>query len=331
MSQLLGMDLQRRHHIRDSSAVGAVRRDSQRLASELRLDETSHARVGVVATELATNVLRHAGGGEVLIQAIPASGGIALEILAIDRGPGMADLEKCLQDGYSSRATPGTGLGAVRRLSAEFDISSVRSKGTVVMSRIGGGTARRFGAICTAREGEAECGDAWRLAHDGECKSALMVIDGLGHGSAAAAAARAVAEAFDRSPFDPPGAQIERAHRALTGTRGAAVACAAWSGPQAIHYSGVGNISGRLAGASGSRGLVSHNGTLGFQVHRVQEFEYPAANGTLLIMHSDGLSARWQLDEHVGLRERHPAIIAATLYRDHARGRDDATVVVVNV
>jgi hypothetical protein len=73
---------------------------------------------------------------------------------------------------------------------------------------------------------------------------------------------------------------------------------------------------------------VSHNGTLGFQFRRLQQFEYAFGTGALLVMHSDGLSARWNLDDHPGLRQRHPAVIAATLHRDHSRGRDDSTVVV---
>jgi anti-sigma regulatory factor (Ser/Thr protein kinase) len=331
MPHLYGTLMQGRHAIRETSAIGAVRRGAQRLAAEVGLDETSSGRAAIAATELATNVLRHGGGGEVLVQAIPGCAGTALEIIAIDRGPGMRNLQRCLRDGYSSGATLGTGLGAVTRLSDEFDIASVPDKGTVVMARIGGGSTGRFGAICTPREGETECGDTWRLARGDDQQSALIVIDGLGHGPSAAEAARAAARAFGSSPFDAPVTQLERVHRALTGTRGAAVACATWTAGESLRYAGVGNITGCLTGCDASRGLPSHNGTLGFQLQRVQQFEYPLANGNLVIMHSDGLSARWDLNEQFGLRNHHPAVIAATLYRDHGRARDDATVVVVSV
>jgi anti-sigma regulatory factor (Ser/Thr protein kinase) len=331
MPQLHGTLLQRRHAIRENSAIGAARRDAQRLAGESGLDETSTGRIAVVATELATNVLRHGGGGELLLQAIQGSSGMALEVIAIDSGPGMSNLQECLRDGYSSAKTLGTGLGAVKRLSDEFDIASIPDKGTVVMSRIGGGSTGRFGAICTPKEGETECGDTWRLARDGSEQSALIVIDGLGHGPSAAEAAQAAARVFGSHPFDGPVTYIERAHKALTGTRGAAIACATWCAGKSLRYAGVGNITGYLSGPDGKRGLVSHNGTLGFQVYRVQQFEYSLTLGNLVIMHSDGLSARWELSEQSGLRNHHPAVIAATLYRDHGRGRDDATVVVVSV
>lgn len=96
-----------------------------------------------------------------------------------------------------------------------------------------------------------------------------------------------------------------------------------------LRYCGVGNICGRSIGPDKSLGLVSHNGTLGVLLHRAQEFEYAAPEPSLLIMHSDGLSARWSLDQHEGLRFCHPGVIAAVLYREHGRARDDATVVVV--
>jgi anti-sigma regulatory factor (Ser/Thr protein kinase) len=328
MTQLYGSLLQRRHHIGENSAIGAVRRDAQRLAAQLQWDETASGKLGVIVTELATNALRHAGGGEVLIQALPAEGGAAVEVIAIDRGPGMADPQKCLRDGYSSAGTAGTGLGAVRRLAGEFDLDSHPGKGTVVVARVGAPCAPRFGAVCVPREGEWACGDTWRLAHDG-ASNALIVIDGLGHGPAAAEVAELAAGVFVAHPFESPRAQIEQTHLALSGSRGAAVACAAWTGAHSLRYAGIGNIAGRLSAPDGSRGLLSHNGTLGFQMRRVQELEYPLGGASLLIMHSDGLTARWELSDHPGMRQHHPAVIAATLYRDHMRGKDDATVVVV--
>jgi anti-sigma regulatory factor (Ser/Thr protein kinase) len=331
MTPLFGSLLQRQHRIRDSSAVGAARRDALRLAEQLGQDETTAGRVAVIVTELGNNLTRHGGGGDVFLQAIPSDTGNSLEVIAVDRGPGMADLQQCLRDGYSTGGTPGTGLGAVQRLATEFDIDSIPGQGTVVFARVGQPSTLRFGAVCSPKEGETECGDTWRLAHDGTERYSLLVADGLGHGPLAATAANAAADAFSRAPFDPPQIQIERAHQSLMSTRGAAVACAEWSARAVISYSGIGNIAGRLSAADSSRGLVSHNGTLGFQLRRVQQFDYPISNGTLLIMHSDGLSARWDLNDHPGLRRHHPALIAATLYRDHTRGRDDATIVVVGL
>jgi anti-sigma regulatory factor (Ser/Thr protein kinase) len=328
MLRVYGSEGQRRHQIGDPSAIGEARRDAQRLAAHYTLDETTSGRIGVVVTELATNILRHGGGGELLLQTLPTANGTTVEVLAVDRDPGMRDVEQCLQDGYSSGGgTLGTGLGAVRRMAAEFDLYSVSARGTVVMARVGE-PAPRFGAVSTAKGGETVCGDAWRMASGEYSQTALVVIDGLGHGPSAAEAAQKAADSFTAKPFETPARQIERAHQALAGTRGAAVACAAWDAARALSYAGIGNIAGRLCGTGGNQGLVSHNGTLGFQMRRVQQFNYPLSENTLLIMHTDGISARWDLDDHEGLRFRHPAVIAATLHRDHSRGRDDSTILV---
>ena len=329
MTQLLGSGSQRRHLICDSSTIGAARREAQRLAGEATLDETASGRLGLIVTELATNLMRHAQRGELLLQRVADTAQGAVEVLAIDRGPGMADVEKCLRDGYSSAGSLGNGLGAVRRLATEFALASAPDRGTVVMARVGARSTARFGAVCIACEGESVCGDAWRLALRAEGGGALIVADGLGHGGPAAVAAQLATDTFVARPFEPPQMQLERGHHALTGTRGAAVGCAAWDA-NSLRYAGIGNIAARLASAESNRGLVSHNGTLGFQVRRFQQFEYPVVRGDLLIMHSDGISARWDAGHYLRARH-HPALIAGMLYRDHVRGKDDATVVVVHL
>jgi serine phosphatase RsbU (regulator of sigma subunit) len=161
---------------------------------------------------------------------------------------------------------------------------------------------------------------------------AILIADGLGHGPQAAAAAKEAAVAFDRDPFAAPASVIQAADLRMRGTRGGAVAVACFTGQsQTLKYAGVGNIAGSLRAAADApgRGLVSHNGTVGVQVRRIQEFEYPCSRGGLLIMHSDGLQTRWSLDAYLGLSSHHPALIAGTLQRDFARGRDDLTVVAV--
>jgi hypothetical protein len=95
-----------------------------------------------------------------------------------------------------------------------------------------------------------------------------------------------------------------------------------------VRYAGVGNISAGIVTGDGSRSLVSHNGTVGLQMRKTQEFVYPWPSGALLVMHSDGLATRWRLDQYPGLYRQDPALIAAMLYRDYARPRDDVSVVV---
>ena len=326
--------------ISDSSGIGESRRAAKQLAERFGFDETQVGRICIIATEIAANILNHAATGSVLLQVLDDGLQPQFEVLGIDKGPGMADVEQCMRDGYSTNGTPGNGLGASSRLSTTFDVFSIVGKGTVVLSRtskVGAGSSSRqppsapgfeLGAICIAVAGELECGDAWQAAEE-NFSLAVLVADGLGHGTLAAVASRAAVQVFLADPFEPPANTMTSMHRALSGTRGAAAACVILrTAGESAGYAGVGNIYGAIATNERSRGMVSHNGTLGVQLLRTQQFEYEWPAGSLAIMHSDGLSARWNLADYPGLFRRHPALIAAVLYRDNVRSRDDATIVV---
>ncbi len=318
---------QQRFVIDDSSKIGEARRAAQTLAN-YEFDEETAGKVAIAASELATNLHRHAAAGEILLQILGSAESAVIELLAIDRGPGMSDVSRCLSDGFSTRGTTGTGLGAVRRLATDFDIHSVPGEGTTVMARFGRGSGGvRYGVVNLALEGEIDCGDGWSILENSEGVS-VFLIDGLGHGTFAAEAAQAGIGAFAANPFIAPNEILAHANAAMSRTRGGAGACARIVGDK-VSYAGVGNISGALVGDGKSQGLVSNNGTLGSNKRTNQQFEYRRTPGAVLAMHSDGISARWDLKSRGDLLARHPAIVAATIYRDHARGRDDATVVVV--
>jgi anti-sigma regulatory factor (Ser/Thr protein kinase) len=332
------MNGQRRIVVSDSSAIGVARRVATQIATENGADETQAGRVAIVATELATNLVRHAGRGDLLLQVLKLDSGPVVELLAIDAGPGMSDPQRCLSDGYSTAGTAGNGLGAIRRMAQFFDLYSLPDRGTVLVARIAIGAtidapapsmhAVHYGAICIALAGETVCGDGWQIAHTDTALS-LIVSDGLGHGLSAHEASNEALAAFAAQPWSPPTATLGRAHERMSSTRGGAVACAIIDSERGnLCYAGVGNVAGCLIGGERSQGLVSHNGTVGAQMRRVQAFEYPWMPQQVLVMHSDGLSARWHLSDYPGLMSRHPALIAAVLFRDHARARDDATVVV---
>jgi anti-sigma regulatory factor (Ser/Thr protein kinase) len=317
---------QLRYIIDDGSKVGEARRAAQALANfELNADYAD--KIAIAATELANNLLNHAGGGELLVQRLGDEDDTVIELLAIDRGPGMADIARCMADGYSTTGTPGTGLGAIRRLACEFDIDSRPGEGTIVMARFGKASPVRYGAISVAMPGEIDCGDAWDLVADAD-GLAVMVVDGLGHGAFAAEAARTCIDVFKSASDISPMEILQRANRAMSKTRGGAAACARVGGAR-MSYAGVGNINAHLVSREKSQGLVSYNGTLGMHQRHAQQLEYAVEPGALLIMHSDGISARWDLRSHPELLTSHPAVIAASIYRDHGRERDDATIVVV--
>ena len=120
------------------------------------------------------------------------------------------------------------------------------------------------------------------------------------------------------------------AHAALHGTRGAALAIARIdSALGQLTFAGVGNIAGAIVDCDGHRHLLSHNGIVGSNLLKVQEFVQPWRPESMLILHTDGIGPRWDLDAYPGLCLRHPSLIAAVLYRDFGRARDDATVLVL--
>lgn len=318
----------------EANHVGSVRRSAVKLAQRLRFSEAQQSDVAIVATELATNLSRHAQNGRVWLQTISSSAGEGLELVAVDAGPGIPDLQRCLRDGYSSAGTAGTGFGAIRRLSHEFDVFTTVGRGTVVLSRIyadgsRGRAAFVIGAMSQPAPHEVVCGDAWRIIERGG-SLAVIVADGLGHGPLAAEASALAVGAFEALPFADAAAFYARANDTLSSSRGAAVARALVDESGKVEYSGVGNIAGSLLGPDGSRGLPSQNGTVGSPMRRqvaAQLYDWPTRG--VLVMHSDGIMSRWSFDPYPGLLVRHPAVIAAILCRDFMRGRDDATVVVV--
>ena len=325
--------------IADPSQVGEARRAAVRLATVLGLDDVTSGRVALAVTELGTNLSRHATGGRLLIAVHDDGEREGVDVLSVDHGPGMADAERCLADGYSTSGTPGTGLGAVQRLCDEFSMYSVVGKGTVIFGRVlrskarstAASAAARFiaGAVCLAAPGETVCGDAWSFRADGD-NASVMVADGLGHGPVAAEAADAALALFAARPADSPAQLLTLAHDALRSTRGAAVAVAALdAGAGTLLFCGAGNIAGRLISGIGDRSLLSQHGTVGLQIRRLQDMPYEWGEHAILVLHSDGLATRWTLADVGGLLQCHPMVIAGWLIRDQLRGRDDATVVVV--
>jgi hypothetical protein len=129
--------------------------------------------------------------------------------------------------------------------------------------------------------------------------------------------------------MEKPAALLQRMHRGIAATRGAAVALAAVDDAgKALTFSGLGNIAVWLLADGQVKRAVSMNGIVGHAMARVNEFQYAFPPGALLIMASDGLGTSWTLDSYAGLHARHPLLIAAVLYRDAARPRDDVTVLV---
>ncbi len=255
-------------------------------------------------------------------------------MLALDRGPGMPDVARCLHDGYSTAGTSGTGLGAIKRLADFIDVWSAPT-GTALVARLWTGTRRLprsgsfvVGAVTVPTAGESVCGDAWAVEQAGG-RVYFLVADGLGHGPEAAAAAGTAVRLFRASMGQGPGEILPILHQRMRSTRGVAAAIAVVDlDAGVVQYAGVGNIAGLILADGTGRSMVSHNGIVGHEARKFQSFSYPFPVTATLVMHSDGLRSRWDLNAYPGLIARDPALIAGILYRDFQRGRDDVTVLV---
>ena len=322
--------------ITEQTQTAVARRAAADLCRRLRLSDATVARAELIAVELAGNILQHADRGQLFLAPVPCSPG-SMQMIAVDRGPGLGDLGRAMQDGFSTSTTPGLGLGAIQRQADSLDIYSRPGTGSVIAVSLHDPPKTesfQTAIISTHIEGETLNGDSWAV-YAPAGRRIYLVVDGLGHGHYAAQAAAIAIGVADRAFAAEPGiaisAVIQRMHQPMQSTRGAAVLLVSVDARQVL-CCGVGNVVGVLCAPDGtSRHLVSHNGTVGHRMARVQEFAYPWTPGTLLIMHSDGISAKWKLAQYPGVLQHSPAVIAAILYRDGARDRDDASVLVARL
>ncbi|HYE15616.1 MAG TPA: ATP-binding protein [Pyrinomonadaceae bacterium] len=338
--------------IKDEPQVGAARRAVHRHASRLGFGEDALAEIDIVVQEMGTNAVRYATGGGCLHWAETLAGA-GLELFYCDKGPGIFDLERAVRDGVSTGGSLGTGFGAMRRLLDEFDAySTVRGTtrrlltgrrttfGTAILGRKWaspereGDAARarrlsaQLGVWSRPRPGEEVNGDAYFFAERGAV-TLLAVVDGLGHGRGAHEASSAALDALSQWQGEPLEDVIWGAHDALRATRGAVIgAFLVDAGRGSLHYAGVGNVEARVFNSPEPVRPVPSNGTLGARLSNVRVWPHRWAEGTTLVLATDGLSASWDAAAYPGLVGHQPQLLAGVLLRDFGRNSDDATVLV---
>ncbi len=321
--------------VSETSQTGEARRRAAALADELNMSEERRGEIALVTTEMATNLVKHAGRGHILFRSLQEGSHGGLQITSVDKGPGIADISRALQDGPLSSGSLGSGLGTIKRVPDFFDLYSVPGSGTVVSAEFWTSAKStrdnppiQVGVVSEPVRGEEACGDGW-YARNLRNGALLMVVDGLGHGLFAAEAAREAERAIAATRETSPKIILGDIHDALRKTRGAAAAVACIELEKSLlSFAGVGNIGAAIVAKGSGRSLTSHNGTLGHTMERVQEFTYPWNPESILVMHSDGLVSRWDLERYPGVWGKPASVIAALLHRDFDRGRDDVTVLV---
>jgi anti-sigma regulatory factor (Ser/Thr protein kinase) len=319
--------------VEDESAPGRVRRAAMSLGRRLNFSEHRIGAIGLAATELGTNLFRHAKQGTMLVRCRREGDQTALEMVSIDNGPGVADFSAASIDGTSTRGTLGIGIGAVRRAASSFDAYSVLGRGTVVVATFWPEETVKppvaLGALTRPMQNEIACGDAWAARSNGDGDAVIMLSDGLGHGELAAMASREAVRTFLNSRETSPAAVLESLDASLRSTRGAAVGVAAFSAKErTVTLAGIGNVALWIDDAQTRRGLQCTPGIVGASGRRAREVSASVPEGAVVIMHSDGLTSKWDLHDYRGLFTHDPQLIAATLLRDAGIHRDDASVVV---
>ena len=322
--------------IDDRSAIAAIRRLARRHASLLDFSEQRIEELSIVVTEATTNIVRYAGNGRALIDVINVPGIRKLVLLFTDNGPGIDNIDLMMQDGASTSASAGLGLGAIKRLSDTFDIFTSPENGTTIVCSFEVENvfdkvpALEVDALRVCHPAENTCGDGWMIRNHPSHVD-ILLCDGLGHGPMAEEASIEVIE-LARRHIAPPSETIEMLAASLSGHRGAVAAMIRIGLEDGLlSYSGLGNITTLCVGSDGIKRFPVKDGRIGGAPTSGFDETRQLEDGDLVIMHSDGLVTLREAALSPALLSRSPLLIAGYLLDRMFRGRDDASIVVIRV
>lgn len=326
-----------RHTLPERSHQAVVRSELRKKAVLAGFTGHRLAEVEIIIAEITSNLVKHSEKEGMLLARHFTGAGAGLELIMMDNGPGMKLPLKMMEDGQSTKNTLGHGLGAIQRLSNSFDLYSLHGWGTILFSRIYVNKDYKpiqdkldVGVLCTSKEDNAVCGDAWSYINDGK-KIRIILIDGLGHGPIAHKVALEAVSAFKLSLKKLPTEQLRTLNESLRKTRGAVAAIAHIDNKNhELMYSGVGNIAMKLISPVTAQGCFSYNGIIGHIMPASLNNHIAQWNDKThtLIMHSDGLSGRWDIKKYPGILNHRSIMLCSALYKDHNRGNDDTTILV---
>lgn len=321
--------------VEEASAVAEARRRARRTANALGFNSTKVEHVAIIATEIAQNILRHGGGGQMLVEVFGAPSLERLHLLGFDNGPGISRVDRMVRDGETTKKSLGTGLGAIKRLSDRMDIDT-SAAGTVVAAEfrrkaVRSKTAADHAGLRIAYPGERRCGDTTAVrSGDGVC--IYLLCDGLGHGPKAAQAADNAKQAFMTAQGRDPSDILMEIAEGLAGTRGAVAAVIAIDhAAKRLDYAAVGNISTLVWQDRKVQRLSVRDGLLGGRSVTPHSETISLADDAVVVMHSDGLATMRGLTQRVALMNRSAPVIATRLLAETERKRDDASIIVTRL
>jgi len=323
----------------DRSYLAIIKKEIHRLALQKGFEPKKLNEIDIVVAELGTNLVKHTANGEILVTILQEGERIALEMISIDNGPGIADPDKMLIDGVSTSHTLGHGLGAIRRLSDTFELYSKKDWGTILLSRIYDKPLPKkeviplpflIRALVVAKPGERVSGDGYYAMTTRGGITKLLVADGLGHGAEAHHAVNEAIAVFKTMEEDSPVELLRQLHASIKKTRGM-VATVVIINPlqKTWKICGVGNIATRLTGYQNAKNYLSYNGIIGHNIPTtLNDQELSQNDFQQIVLCSDGIKSRWEYAKHPSIQKYDLIVQAAALYKDFARKTDDMSVII---
>jgi anti-sigma regulatory factor (Ser/Thr protein kinase)/serine/threonine protein phosphatase PrpC len=331
--------------------------EAHRFCREAGLTEVDSQAVSTAVSELARNILKYAGSGELLFQNVDHGLSRGVMVTARDRGPGIADIEAAMRDHFSSSGTLGLGLPGVRRMMDDFTVDSEPGQLTEVRFLKWDTPPLRAVQVlpgsrpCATRGPDADCPDCMEMdygAYSRPCRGErlngdvamteqrehllmLAVIDGLGHGEQAHRVATAARDYLKNRWSQDVVDTMKKLHNELQGSLGA-VAGIAVVDTRTGHarFSGIGNVSYRVFGPRNMR-LHCAAGNLGHQIRSPQAQEHTLSEDDVVVIYSDGVRDRFEVDEYPQMRYQGAETIARTIVERFGKDHDDATCVALRV
>lgn len=323
----------------DRSYFAILKKEIHVIAVKAGFGERRIGEIDIIVAEMASNLVKHGGGGYILTKLFSENNIEGIEIIGIDSGAGITDLNKMLADGASTKHTLGLGLGAMKRLSDLFQVYSLKNWGTVILCRkykkahpVSAPPKVEIRSVVVPKPGEEACGDGfYSIVTKDHIK--LFLGDGLGHGPEAAHAVQEAGAAFLNCTETYPPEVLRFINAEVRKTRGLVGSVAVFHTKlKKWELCGVGNISTKVNGPTFSKNYMSYNGIIGLNIPRTMHAqEFPGEKGQCLIMCSDGIKSRWETLKYTGIFRFDLSLLAASLIKDFNRNTDDASVAVCKI
>ncbi|GAC1420286.1 MAG: serine/threonine protein kinase [Flavisolibacter sp.] len=324
----------------DRSYFAILKKEIHNLAVGASFTEAQVGELDIIVAEAVSNLVKHAGGGQVWVKLIEEDGVQGIEIISIDNGPGMADVSKMVADGVSTKNTLGQGLGAMKRLSSVFQVYSLKNWGTVILmrifkeelSRLKKPPVKEIRSVVIPKTGEIECGDGFYYSVTRD-HIKIFLGDGLGHGPEAAAAVAEAGKAFLHFSEIDPVEIIRYINSEVKKTRGLVGTVAVFDmSEKKWKICGVGNISTKIMSPANSKNAMAYNGIIGLNVPRsLNSHDVEYEKGQYIIMCSDGIKSKWDTVKYAAVQRYDASILAASLLKEYGRLTDDMSVAVCKI